>query len=302
MEKCRIETRRRYLQNTFEIRKYYKRNGDDRVNTEEIMKLALDLAGLESKPEDSGIAVPGENIHKVLMGVDMETPELLLAREIGADCVISHHPKTGRQILEFHKVMERQIDTMVSFGVPVNKAQKALEKRKKAVDLNNHVRNYSRFDTAARLLKMPYMNIHMPADIIGENVVQSCIDEAFAEKPKKTLDDVVEVIACIDEYEKSLSKPLIRVGRGSDYAGRIAVLMAGGTNGGADVFKAYFEAGVGTIVCMHVPDDVREAVAAQNIGNIIVAGHMASDSIGLNRIADAIETRGVEIVRGFGIE
>jgi putative NIF3 family GTP cyclohydrolase 1 type 2 len=266
------------------------------------MDITLGLAGLGNKPEDSGITNPGENITKVLLGIDMETPELLLAKELGADCVISHHPKAGMQILDFHRVMERQIDTMVSFGVPINKAQKALDKRKSAVDLNNHVRNYNRFETAAKLLGMPYMNIHMPADIIGERIVQTHLDKMFSGKPKTTLDEVIGALMMIPEYEKSISRPLIRVGKGSDYAGRIAVLMAGGTNGGADVFKAYFEAGVGTIICMHVPDDVREAVATQNIGNIIVAGHMASDSIGLNIIADAIEARGVEVVRGFGIE
>ncbi len=272
------------------------------MNTEQIMDIALELAGLDKKPEDSGITKQGENISKVLIGIDMETPELLLAREIGADCVISHHPKAGMQILDFHKVMGRQIDTMVSFGVPINKAQKVLEKRKSAVDLNNHVRNYGRFETAAKLLDMPYMNIHMPADIIGEKTVQNHLDKILSGRQKATLDEVIGALCMIPEYEKSISRPLIRVGKGTDYAGRIAVLMAGGTNGGADVFKAYFEEGVGTIVCMHVPDDVREAVLAQNIGNIIVAGHMASDSIGLNIIADEIESRGVEVVRGFGIE
>lgn len=266
------------------------------------MDIALELAGLESEPEDSGISVPGENIKKILMGVDMETPELLLAKEIGADCVISHHPKAGRQILDFHKVMERQIDKMVSFGVPVNKAQKALEKKMNTVGLGNHARNYARFETAARLLGISYMNIHMPADIIGERIVQSRLDEAFSGRQKTTLDEVVDELIKIPEYKRSISKPAIRVGKGKDYAGRIAVLMAGGTNGGEDVFKAFFDAGVGTIVCMHVPDDVRAAVNEQNIGNIIVAGHMASDSVGLNRIADAIEERGVELARGFGIE
>lgn len=272
------------------------------MNTKQIMDIALELARIDKKPEDSGITNSGENITKALMGIDMETPELLLAKELGADCVISHHPKTGTQILDFHRVMERQIDTMVSFGVPINKAQKALEKKKSEVDLNNHVRNYARFETAAKLLGMPYMNIHMPADIIGERIVQTHLDKLLLGRQKSTLDDVIDALMMIPEYQKSISRPLIRVGKGSDYAGRIAVLMAGGTNGGADVFKAYFEAGVGTIVCMHVPSDVREAVSIQNIGNIIVAGHMASDSIGLNIIADEIESRGVEIVRGFGIE
>jgi hypothetical protein len=79
------------------------------------------------------------------------------------------------------------------------------------------------------------------------------------------------------------------------------VLFAGGTNGGADVFKAYFDAGVGTIVCMHVPEDVKKAVEEQSIGNIIVAGHMASDSIGINAIIDVWEKAGVEVIKMSGI-
>lgn len=272
------------------------------MNTQQIMKAALDLAGLDGAPADSGICVEGDGIRKILMGIDMETPEILLAREIGADCVLSHHPKAGRQILDFHKVMERQIDVMMSFGVPANKARKALAKRKDLVELNNHVRNYDRAASAARLLKMPYMNIHMPADIIGERHVQAHLDNLFEGRPKTPLKEVAAALKRLPEYGKALSEPAIRVGTGEDFAGRIAVLMAGGTNGGEAVFKAYFEAGVGTIVCMHVPDEVREAVEKQNIGNIIVAGHMASDAIGLNRIADALEKKGVEVVRGFGIE
>ncbi len=77
--------------------------------------------------------------------------------------------------------------------------------------------------------------------------------------------------------------------------------MAGGTNGGADVLKAYFEAGVGTIVCMHVPEDVKKAVQEQNIGNVIVAGHMASDSIGLNVIIEAWKKEGLDVTKMSGI-
>jgi hypothetical protein len=77
--------------------------------------------------------------------------------------------------------------------------------------------------------------------------------------------------------------------------------MAGGTNGGEAVFKAYFEAGVGTIVCMHVPEEVRKAVADQNIGNIVVAGHMASDSIGINIFIRNLQEQGLTVTTMSGI-
>ena len=77
--------------------------------------------------------------------------------------------------------------------------------------------------------------------------------------------------------------------------------MAGGTNGGVDVYKSYFEAGVGTIIAMHVPEDVKKAVQEQNIGNIIIAPHMPSDSIGLLEIVKAWREQGVEVTCMSGI-
>jgi len=271
------------------------------MNTKEIMDVALELAGLDEIPWDSGISVEGNNIKKVLIGVDMDTSELLVAKHLDMDLVISHHPHTGEQEIYFHKVMLRQIDKMVEFGVPINKAQKALRKKVNSIELASHVKNYDRVRSAAMLLKMPYMNIHMPADIISENFVQEHLNKAFKNHFKTTLKDVLESLMEIYEYQNTPAGPVIRVGKESDFAGKIAVLMAGGTSGGVDVFKAYFEAGVGTIICMHVPENIKEEIEKQNIGNIIVAGHMASDSIGLNVIIRELERNGLEVIKMSGI-
>lgn len=271
------------------------------MNTKKLMDIALELSGLDTAPHDSGILVEGENLKKVLIGIDMATPELLLGKELGVDCVISHHPHAGRPSVDFAKVMDIQIDKMMEFGVPINKAQKVLRKKVRSVDMGSHVSNYDRASSAAKILGIPYMNIHLPADIITENYVQSYLDNKFEGNERKTVGEVLNALKEMDEYKDALAGPVIRVGSEGDFAGKIAVLMAGGTNGGADVYKAYFEAGVGTIVCMHVPEDVKKAVEEQNIGNVIVAGHMASDSIGLNIIIDKWKEEGLEVIKMSGI-
>ncbi|TDT63370.1 hypothetical protein [Fonticella tunisiensis] len=52
---------------------------------------------------------------------------------------------------------------------------------------------------------------------------------------------------------------------------------------------------------MHIPEDVRKAVIDQNIGNVIVAGHMPSDSIGINIFIGELEKRGIEVTSMSGI-
>lgn len=271
------------------------------MDTKELMKIALKLADLKDVPCDSTITVEGHDIKKILIGVDMETQEIMLAKNLGFDCVVSHHPKADTAKTDFYKVMDFQIDKMVEFGVPINKAQKVLEDKKTNVSLANQVDNYDRISSAARLMDFPFMNIHMPADIIGQKTVQKFLDSKFADKPKTKLKDVIDALYEIDEYKRALTEPIIRVGNPNSYAGKIAVLYAGGTNGGTDVYKAYFEAGVGTIVAMHAPKDVIDAIKGQGIGNVIIAGHMASDSVGLNIIIKAWQDLGVEVTKMSGI-
>ncbi len=271
------------------------------MNTKEIMDTALELAGLEETPADSGIIVEGENIKKVAIGVDMELAEMMLAEKLGADLVITHHPSGGTPRINLHKVMDNQIDTMTKAGVPINKAQKALQEKKGQVERGLHVSNYDRAVSAAKLLKMPFMAVHTPADILAERTVQNLLDEKLKDQPKATLKDVIEALETKVEYQRTSATPVIRVGSEKDYAGKVVVTMAGGTGGGTKVIKSYFEAGVGTLVCMHMPEDVIKAVKEQNIGNIVVAGHMASDSVGINQFTDALEEKGIEIIRMSGL-
>lgn len=269
------------------------------MNTKEIMELALELAGLTEVPDDSGVIVEGDNIKKAAFGVDMEAAEMLISREIGVDLVITHHPVAGYPRLNLYKVMENQVARMVTAGVPINKAQKMLREQKGKVERALHVTNYDRAVSAAKALNMPFMGIHTPADLLTERKVQSHLDNALGEK--STLADVNAALMELPEYRNALTRPEIRVGSERDYAGKVFVTMAGGTGGGVNVAKSYFEAGIGTLVCMHMPEDVIKAVKEQNIGNIIVAGHMASDSIGINMIIEAMEERGLEVVRMSGV-
>ena len=280
------------------ITNYYNRRKLN-MDTKKMMDTALELAGLKEMPADCDVIVPGSGIKKVLMGVDMDTPELLLAKELGYDCVVTHHPRnTNTQMLE---VMQTHILRLEKLGVPRNRSQKALALRKEELGYNSHVSNSRRSESAAKLMGMPFVSMHTPADIIGEAMVQQHLDSKFANKPETTLGDITAALEEIPEYKNSARKPVIRVGSKDSYAGKIYVLMAGLTGPGAAVLKQYFEGGVGTLVLMHIPEkDVKE-LKTHAYGNVIVAGHMSSDSLGLNAIADAWRAQGLEVTVMSGI-
>jgi len=269
------------------------------MTTQQLMDIALKTAGLSKMPEDCGITVEGKNIKKVLMGVDMDTAELMLAKQLGFDCVVSHHPRTTH--VDMLDVLHDHYDKLEALGVPKNKSQKLLEERKNELSYNQHVSNSRRSESAAKLLNMPFISIHTPADIIGEAIVQKFLDKKFANKPDTTVQEVVEALEGIGEYKNSTRKPVIRVGGKDSYAGKIYVLMSGLTGPGAKILKEYIEAGVGTLVMMHIPEKDAKELKEQGIGNVIIAGHMSSDSLGLNKIAQEWKKKGVETTMMSGI-
>ena len=269
------------------------------MNTQQLMDSALALAGLSEMPQDCGISVEGSNIKRVLMGVDMDTSELLLAKELGFDCVVTHHPRNIN--VDMLKVMDRHILKLEELGIPRNRSQKLLAERREELGYARHVSNSRRTESAAKLLNMPFMSIHTPADIIGEEYVQKFLDDKFAGKPETKVQDVVDALEEIGEYKNSLRKPAIRVGAKDSYAGKIYVLMSGLTGPGPDILKAYFDAGVGTLVMMHIPQKDVKPLKEQKIGNVLIAGHMSSDSLGLNRIAKKWNESGVEVTMMSGI-
>jgi hypothetical protein len=199
------------------------------------------------------------------------------------------------------ELMDTHIRNLEALGTPRNKGQKLLEERKTELNYNMHVANSDRSGSAAKLLEMPYMSLHTPADIVGQNMVQEFLDKKFGDKPDTKVQDIVEALEEIPEYKNSIEKPVIRVGGKDSYAGKIYVLMSGLTGPGEKILKEYFEAGVGTLVMMHIPEKDAKALKEQNIGNVVIAGHMSSDSLGLNKIAALWAEKGVETTVMSGI-
>jgi len=63
--------------------------------------------------------------------------------------------------------------------------------------------------------------------------------------------------------------------------------MTGGTEGSVKLLEKLAQAGVGTLVCMHLSEKHLEEAKKQNL-IVVVAGHMASDNLGLNLLLDAV--------------
>jgi hypothetical protein len=54
---------------------------------------------------------------------------------------------------------------------------------------------------------------------------------------------------------------------------------------------------------MHIDHrDLRELEQLQQpVANLVISGHMPSDSIGMNRLIDPLERQGLEVIVGSGV-
>lgn len=63
--------------------------------------------------------------------------------------------------------------------------------------------------------------------------------------------------------------------------------MTGGTEGSKEIFQSLSLSGINTIVAMHLSEEHRKE-AEKNHVNVVIAGHIASDNLGLNLLLDNI--------------
>jgi putative NIF3 family GTP cyclohydrolase 1 type 2 len=235
-----------------------------------------------------------EEIKTVLLGIDMEVPEILLADRLSEkgqkiDLVIAHHPE-GKAYANFYEVMHMQADILNKFGVPINIAESLLEGRMKEVGRRLSPVNHTRASDAAELLGIPFMCMHTPAD----NMVVNYLQKTFDKKSPDTLGDMLKILKEIPEYReaaKNNAGPNILIGSKDRRAGKIFVDMTGGTEGAKDIFESLANSGVGTIVAMHLSEEHRKQAEKYHI-NAVIAGHISSDNVGINLMLDKLQKKG----------
>ncbi len=234
-------------------------------------------------------------VGSVLAGVDITPGEIVLADRLGdkgtkIDLVMAHHPHgIGTSNLDF--VMKLQPEQWAKIGVPIAQAESAMAKRLKEVHWATKPRNHTQTLDAAKLIDMPFMCAHTPADSLGYQY----LTKYLSEKNPYTLGDLVDTLLEIPEYQSAQrygAGPEILIGSKDGTCGEKFVFFTGGTSPGPKAIPKLAQAGVSTIITMHWTDGLKKATEEEGM-YVVIAGHDSSDSIGMNLILDELEKKGV---------
>lgn len=234
-----------------------------------------------------------EEIKRVLIGIDIDVGEVLLADRLNEkgkkiDLIISHHPE-GRALASLYQVMYMQADIASLKGVPIAVAENILQKRINEVERKLLPVNHTKTIDAAKLLNIPLVCIHTPAD----NHVTTFLQSLMNKKAPYTVGEIIEILKEIPEYKQAVKNnagPKIVNGSKTSRAGKVFVDMTGGTEGAKEIFKRLAQAGIGTVLGMHLSEDNLKKAKEEHV-NVVIAGHISSDTLGLNLLLDYIEKK-----------
>lgn len=250
---------------------------------------------------DSGIhnISDDKEIRKVLVGIDIGPEEILIAKELGdIDLVLAHHP-VGKGLAQLADVMDLQADVCNYYGVPINVAEGLMRERISEVARGVNSSNHQRTVDAARILKINLINSHTPCDNLAAKFLKDLVEKNNPE----TIGDLIDLLKEVPEYKEAMKigvGPKIFVGSPENRCGKIALSeITGGTEGSPRLYEKLAQAGVGTVVGMHISEDHKKEAELANV-NIVIAGHISSDSLGVNLFVDELQRQGTEIVSCSG--
>lgn len=265
-------------------------------------KAEFDVERFINPYSDSKVLVDnGQAVKKVLAGIDMEGSELLLAKQLGIDLVIGHHP-LGSALADLSDVMHLQAQILADQGLPINIAESVIKPRISEVSRGISPINHERPVDMAKALGLNLMCVHTPADNMSAGFIIRLLKDN--EGATETVGEVVDLLKSIPEYSEAMrrkSGPMIFAGAPENSCGKIVVTeFTGGTNGSKDIYEKMAQYGFGTIVGMHMDEEHRKEAEKYHI-NVIIAGHIASDSLGMNLFLDEVEKQGIEIMPVSGL-
>ncbi len=283
------------------IKKLLKRTKEKYNKLDKKQKREFDLDKLFNPYSDTRIYFDNKKpVKKILTGIDITTGEVLLADRLGdVDLIIGHHP-LGKGLSCLDEVMHLQADVLEQYGVPINIAEGLLKPKISEIARKVNPVNVNQSVDAARILGLSIMNVHTPAD----NMVASFLKKKTAAKKFEYVGEILDFLKEIPEYRQAIDygqSPRLFTGHEENRCGKIAITeITGGTEGSPKVYEYLSRAGIGTVISMHQSEEHKEAAEKAHL-NIIIAGHMSSDSIGMNLFLDELEKRGIKIVTCSGI-
>ncbi len=203
----------------------------------------------------------------------------------------------------FPKVLAKHADILMRHGVPAEAADAAARELREDREPGAHAANYDHLPSIARLVGIGLMCIHNPCDEIGRRAMHEALRARLPPNPK--VRDAINILSSLPEFTAAKTRIVVRMGREENPLGTWAVFHGAGTNGGFPIARTAFEHGIDTVFYIHIDAGALrrlwDAYGRDGPKNLVVTGHLASDSIGINVLVQELRARGIRVDTYSGI-
>jgi putative NIF3 family GTP cyclohydrolase 1 type 2 len=274
------------------------------MTPEDILSLAAELAGFDEVPADSVVAHgAGRSVSRLMVSVGATTGDLVLARSLGCDAYLLHHPVAPHAAAAGDLALARLVELIVAHGVPRSAAEHAVAAHRRRLRLADASPERELLASAAERLDLTLLNVQLPADELAALAVAGALEPIG---PESSLGQLAAALRTIPELARA--DPLIVPDRPEEEVGRVAVMIGAGVAVDAAVAVALFEESahrahepVRTIVDTSFgPGDAKRLEARAEsgaTGSVVLTGGLPTDAIGMGLIAGALEARGLDVLR-----
>lgn len=249
------------------------------LTVSKLIDRALALSGQRELSNDSyyNYKYLNKPIHYILAGIDMGTPEILAANQIEFDCVFGHHPAGGSAIQNLHMDIMYQITKLNKLGIIDDYCIKYIKGLSCKIEYDYYGFNYYRTPSLAELLNINFLTIHTTIDILTEKFIEEVILKKLS--TNSSIIDLINELKTVNEIKQSIEDPRIVRGIPENTIGIVVPIFTCSPD--PNIFDLYFSRGIDTIIAMYVTSNF-DVSKIPDDKNLVVLGHMAGDSIGMN--------------------
>ncbi len=225
-------------------------------------------------------------VSSVLVGIEIYGAELLLAHAMGqagkpVDLVIAHHTTPiNRGLFYMDDIVDIHKSALREIGADVQRGDELVEKWKTQIGI------YWRDVTPpfARLLDIPLMTIHTPADLCHRHARH----EALQAHPDIAVGEYIELLNSWPEFEASpYAKVRLLCGDERAPVGKLYDPTAAGWRPLLDIFELACQADIDSAFIVSPTAEYVQMAASYGV-NLIELPHDANDNVGLNLMLDAL--------------
>ncbi len=268
-----------------------------------------DLSDLKKDPSkyysDSQILFGGDHleIKNIFVTIDIGIELVLLVYElikkgIQIDAIITHHP-TSFASYRMPDVARIQESNWIRYGVSKKTASRIVNELIWEESASISSTNQLKAVFAATELDIPLMCLHTAIDNLTQKFFEDFLNNCKASDVNSLLKEIKKIKETEMARLNGDGPYLIGVKNKNRQIGNYMVDMTGGLDPPSNIFKHLRDQGIDTIIGMHYGIENMKAIIESGI-TAIIAGHMASDSIGLNIFCDKLEEYDINITKGPG--